>query len=136
MLHSFRESMEFRIGDFRVTVIPSVHSKAHWYNNDLGKTIDAPLVQPARKKAFREGGSYDFFIFHKGRKYLIRPSYNYLEGQLDGYKADVLFLGIAGISKDTEARRERAAWCSCRLRGRSFEGAYSDNKKQNTCLHF
>jgi hypothetical protein len=69
--------------------------------------IDAPLVQPARKKEFREGGSYDFFIFHKGRKYLIRPSYNYLEGQLDGYKADVLFLGIAGISKDTEARRER-----------------------------
>ena len=107
MLHSFRESMEFRIGDFRVTVIPSVHSKAHWYNNDLGKTIDAPLVQPARKKEFREGGAYDFFIFHKGRKYLIRPSYNYLEGQLDGYKADVLFLGIAGISKDTEARRER-----------------------------
>lgn len=106
-LHSFLDSMSCQIGDFHVTVLPSIHSKAHWYNNDLGLTIDAPLVQPARKKEFKEGGSFDFFISHKGNKYLIRPSYNYLEGQLDSYQADVLFLGIAGLSKDTKGRRKK-----------------------------
>ena len=38
---------------------------------------------------------------------LIRPSFNYIEGQLDGLRADVLFLGVAGLAKadaQTEAR--------------------------------
>ena len=44
---------------------------------------------------------------HKGKKYLIRPSFNYIEGQLDGYEADVLFLGVAGLAKaDAETERK------------------------------
>ena len=42
-----------------------------------------------------------------GRCFLIRPSFNYIEGQLDGVTADVLFLGTAGLAKadaQTEAR--------------------------------
>ena len=106
-LHSYDDSMRYQAGGFTVEVLPSVHSRAHWYNNDLGKTIDAPLVQPARKSAFREGGSFDFLVTHGGRRYLIRPSYNYLEGQLDGIRADVLFLGITGLSKDSEERQKK-----------------------------
>lgn len=105
-LHSYVESMRYQIGDFTVGILPSVHSKAHWYNNDLGKTIDAPLVQPAKKAMFREGGSFDFLITHRDKRYLIRPSYNYLEDQLDGLSADVLFLGIGGLSKDSEERQK------------------------------
>lgn len=106
-LYSYRDSMEYTVGGFRIRVLPSVHSIAHWYNNDLGQTIDRPLTQPAKKKDYKEGGSFDFLVEHGGQSYLIRPSYNYLEGQLDGIKADVVFLGIGGLSKDTPERRKR-----------------------------
>ena len=38
---------------------------------------------------------------------MIRPSFNYIEGQMDGYKADVLFLGVAGLQKaDKETEKK------------------------------
>ena len=104
-LRSYRDSLEYRIGGFQIRVLTSVHSAPHWFNDDLGKMIDAPLKLPARKKAFREGGSFDFLISHGDKTYLIRPSYNYIEGQLDGVRANVLFLGISGLSKDAPERR-------------------------------
>lgn len=104
-IHCYEDAMFYRVGEFSVSVLPSVHSAAHWYNNDLGQTIDAPLTQPARKKAYKEGGSFDFLVQHGEKRYLIRPSYNFLPGQLDEIRADVLFLGIGGLSGDNEAHR-------------------------------
>ncbi len=106
-LHSFSQDTVYNVGAYQVTVIPSIHSKAHWYNNNLGKTIDKSLKQPARKREFKEGGSFDFLISHGNMSVLIRPSYNYLEGQLDGIRADVMFLGISGLSQDTDESREK-----------------------------
>ena len=106
-LTAFGGGETFGVGGYRVTVIPSLHSKPTILNNDLGQTIDAPLVQPARLRNYKEGGSFDFLVENGGRKYLIRPSFNYIEGQLDGITADVLFLGVAGLAKadgQTEAR--------------------------------
>ena len=100
-LFSYGDSMEYSIGGFRIDIIPSRHSPAHWYNDNLGKTIDAPLRQPANRHQFNEGGSFDFLVSHGRRKYLIRPSYGFLEGQLDDIHADVLFIGIGGMSKDS-----------------------------------
>ena len=105
LLHEFSLNAAYAVGAFKIRIIPSIHSKAHWYNDDLGQTIDEPIKYPARKKDFKEGGSFDFYVEHKGKKIVIRPSYNYIKGQWDGMKADVLFLGIAGISKDSEKRK-------------------------------
>ena len=96
-----------RIGDFEVTALPSRHSRPTPFNNDLGQTIDAPLVQPARVRDYKEGGSYDFIVRHGGRTTLIRPCFNYIEGQLDGIRADVLFLGITGLSRAPYDMRSR-----------------------------
>lgn len=111
-IHCYEDEMrngsniQYNIGAYEITVIPSLHSKAHWYNNDLGKVIDHPLIQPAGKKDYKEGGSYDFLVKNGGKTYLIRPSFNYIEGQLDGIQEDYLFLGIAGISKaDAETKK-------------------------------
>ena len=106
-LVAFRGGETFSVGGYRVTVIPSLHSKPTILNNDLGQTIDAPLAQPARLRDYKEGGSYDFLVESGGRRILIRPSFNYIEGQLDGIRADVLFLGVAGLAKadaQTESR--------------------------------
>lgn len=106
-LFSFQDQMEYEIGSFSISVLPSIHSKAHWYNDDLGQTIDTPLIQPAKKKAFKEGGSFDFYFTHHGKHYLIRPSYNFWEGQLDGIDTDVLFLGVGGLSRDSKERQNK-----------------------------
>ena len=38
------------------------------------------------------------------RTILIRPSFNYLEGQLDDIRADLLFLGIGTMGKASEEK--------------------------------
>lgn len=106
-LHCYDDFMVYQVGSYRITIIPSIHSVAHWYNNDLGQTIDIPLVQPAKKKAYKEGGSFDFLVEHSGKKYLIRPSYNFIPHQLDHIRADVLFLGVAGLAQDTIERKQQ-----------------------------
>ena len=89
----------YEVGSYRIKVIPSIHSKPTILNNDLGQTIDAPLRQPAKLRSYKEGGSYDFYVEAGGKKIMIRPSFNYIAGQMDGYQADVLFLGVAGLQK-------------------------------------
>ena len=102
----FKTGDTYQVGDYEITVLKSLHSKPTVLNNDLGQTIDTPLVQPEKLRNYKEGGSYDFYVRHKEKTYLIRPSFNYIEGQLDGYKADVLFLGVAGLAKADEKTEE------------------------------
>ena len=98
-IHEFRFGEPETVGDFSITVIPSKHSDPTPISNDLGQTIDKPLRQPARTKAYKEGGSVDFIVRHGGRTILIRPSCNYIEGQLDDLQAEVMFLGIGAMAK-------------------------------------
>ena len=95
----FQHGSSFTIGEYRIRILKSLHSKPTIFNNDLGEPITKPLVQPASLRDYKEGGSYDFFVEHGEHKILIRPSFNYIKGQLDGIQADVLFLGIAGLGK-------------------------------------
>ena len=99
----FGHGSSYEIGEYRIRILKSLHSKPTILNNDLGVPIEAPLVQPASLRDYKEGGSYDFFIEHGKKRILIRPSFNYIEGQLDGIQADVLFLGVAGLAKADEA---------------------------------
>lgn len=99
----FEHGSTFSIGDYHIQIIKSLHSKPTRFNNDLGMPIERPLVQPASLRAYKEGGSYDFYIEHGERKYLIRPSFNYIKGQLDGFRTDVLFLGVGGLGKADES---------------------------------
>lgn len=95
----FEHGSTFTIGDYMIRILRSLHSKPTKFNDDLGMPIEKPLVQPASLRAYKEGGSYDFYIEHGDRKIMIRPSFNYIKGQLDGFQADVLFLGVAGLGK-------------------------------------
>ena len=105
-LVEFAANETYEVGNYRIKVIPSIHSKPTALNNDLGQTIDKPLRQPAHLRDYKEGGSYDFYVEAEGKRFMIRPSFNYIEGQMDGYKADVLFLGVAGLQKADAAMEE------------------------------
>ena len=102
----FQAGEAYTVGQYRITVLASKHSKPTILNNDLGVLITQPLVQPAKLRDYKEGGSFDFYVEAEGKKYLIRPSFNYIEGQLDGYQADVLFLGISGLGKADQETEE------------------------------
>jgi len=105
-LVQFQANETYEVGGYRIKVIPSIHSKPTIINNDLGQTIDEPLRQPARLRDYKEGGSFDFYVEAENKKIMIRPSFNYIEGQMDGYQADVLFLGVAGLQK-ADAKTEQ-----------------------------
>ncbi len=105
VIHSFDDSLEYEIGNFKIKVFHSKHSKPTAINNDLGQTIDYPLHQPTKMHGYVEGGSFDFLITNKDKSFLVRPSYNYVKGELDGVHADVLFAGITRMSKDTPENR-------------------------------
>ena len=103
----FRAGETYSVGEYQIKVITSLHSKPTILNNDLGEPITEPLVQPAKLRDYKEGGSYDFIVTHNEKTVIIRPSFNYIEGQLDGYQADVLFLGTAGLAKaDAETEKK------------------------------
>ena len=99
----FDHGSEYSIGKYKIRILKSLHSKPTILNNDLGQPIEKPLVQPASLRDYKEGGSYDFYIEHGDKKILIRPSFNFIEGQLNDIQADVLFLGVAGLAKADEA---------------------------------
>ena len=98
----FEHGSSFAVGNYKISVLRSLHSKPTVLNNDLGVPITEPLVRPAGLRDYKEGGSYDFYIEHGEKRILIRPSFNYIKGQLDGISADVLFLGVAGLAKAGE----------------------------------
>ncbi|MEI2414135.1 MBL fold metallo-hydrolase [Ligilactobacillus salivarius] len=60
VIHSFDDSLEYEIGNFKIKVFHSKHSKPTAINNDLGQTIDYPLHQPTKMHGYVEGGSFDF----------------------------------------------------------------------------
>ena len=101
-LSLFEPGKEIQFGRFSVIVLNSKHSPMTSFNDDLGKVIDKPLNQPAKLKEYVEGGSFDFLIKHNGHIIFIKPNLNYIEGSLDSLRADVLFLGIGTLSKQSD----------------------------------
>jgi len=94
----FEDGSCYTIGKYKISVIKALHSVPTKVFDNIGEEITEPLVQPATFWDYKEGGSYDFFVEHEGQKILLHPSFNYIEGKLDGIEADVVFLGVAGIA--------------------------------------
>jgi L-ascorbate metabolism protein UlaG (beta-lactamase superfamily) len=77
--------------------------------------IDAPLVPPAPISAWREGGSYAVVLTHPRGAALVLGSAGFVEGALEGVRAQVAFLGIGGLSRLGPAYAE-AYWRETALR--------------------
>lgn len=88
-------------GRFSITAIPSQHTPPTSVNNDLGQEIIQPLKQPARFSDFKEGHSFDYLIEHSGQRILVKASTGTVPNQFKNLQVDVLFLGIAQLSKQS-----------------------------------
>lgn len=71
--------------------------------------IDAPLVPPVDAFDYRLGTPYAIHVRHPLGRILIQGSAGFLEGGLDGFEADVVFLGIGGLGSQTPDYRD-AYW--------------------------
>ncbi|UZE96068.1 MBL fold metallo-hydrolase [Alkalimarinus alittae] len=92
-------------GQFKVTMIKSKHTPvpaAMAWLTGHGKDISQPLPPKPRLTDFKEGGSYAVHIKHPLGNILVQASGGYISGLLEPYQADVVFLGVAGLSKQSE----------------------------------
>lgn len=92
------ESRSF--GNFEVTLIVSRHAPlagndTTWYAGE----IEQPLEQPAAPSEWKEGQSYSILIAHPRGSVLIQGSAGFIKGGLDLVSADVVMLGVGGLSR-------------------------------------
>lgn len=87
-----------RFGKFRLTFVESMHGPG-----DMAPgTIPTPLVPPAHARAWKTGATYSVLVEHGDRTILIHGSAGYRPGALQGRCADVVYLGIALLGKQTD----------------------------------
>lgn len=97
-------------GAFRVHVLPGRHFPLKGRAAALlGRSIDAPLVPPARLSAWLEGRSEVLLFEHPRGSFLVVGSAGFVPGALDDVRADTVLLGVGGLGGETEAYRE-AYW--------------------------
>ena len=105
-LADLEEPMAF--GRFRVQLILSDHSPHPKFQG----FIEGPLRAPARAKEYRMAECYSFLITHtsatgRTRSVLIHASAGFKPDCLKGYRADVAFLGVGPLGKQsTEFRND------------------------------
>jgi L-ascorbate metabolism protein UlaG (beta-lactamase superfamily) len=68
--------------------------------------IDAPLTPPVTAFDYRVGKAYALHVAHPKGTWLILGSAGFVEGALEGYDADVVFLGVGALGSQTDAYRE------------------------------
>lgn len=88
----------YDFGKFRVTAFQSPHSPDGLYDGG----ITAPLYPPARASDYREGGNFSFLIRHGSRNMLIHASANFLPGLFQDVQAEIVFLSIGTLGKQSD----------------------------------
>jgi L-ascorbate metabolism protein UlaG (beta-lactamase superfamily) len=88
-----------QFGKFTITLIESRHAPIGIGDQPaFPGTIDEPLEQPARVLDWREGGTWSVLINHPQGTALVQGSGGFIEGALLEEGADVVMLGVAGLS--------------------------------------
>lgn len=90
---------EYSFGKFRITLIDSLHAPIGWRGSvPFAGTLAEPLEPPAPVSAWPEGQSYSIVVAHEQGTTLVHGSAGFLEGNLDEVRADVVMLGVWGLS--------------------------------------
>jgi L-ascorbate metabolism protein UlaG (beta-lactamase superfamily) len=108
-----RDRELIRLGRFLITPIAARHFEfpdPRVRERALGDPdITEPLVPPAGALEYKVGVAWILHVAHPRGSWLVVGSAGYLEGALEGYSADAVFLGTGGLGSQTDAYRE-AYW--------------------------
>ncbi len=96
-----QSGVPLNFGRFTVTMVDSRHLP----HGMAEGVIDEPLVPPVRATAYREGTTYSVHIAHPHGSLAVIGSAGFIEGALAPYDADVVLLGVGGLSAMTPEYR-------------------------------
>jgi L-ascorbate metabolism protein UlaG (beta-lactamase superfamily) len=86
-------------GAFTLTFVRSVHCPPDRFPG----AITEPLVPPAKAAAYRCGEAWSVLVEHSsGRTALVQGSAGFVPGALDGWRADVAYLGVGQLGLQAE----------------------------------
>ena len=89
----------YAFGQFKVRLLESRHGPIGWRGSvPLPGTIDSPLEMPAPLQAMRVGKAWTVVIEHPLGTILVQGSSGFVEGGLDGIRADLVLLCTYGLS--------------------------------------
>lgn len=98
------------LGAFTLTPIESRHfqfpdpeMRAQALDNP---EISTPLVPPVSTFDYKLGKAYALYVTHPKGSWLIQGSAGFIENGLEGFNADVVFLGVGGLGSQTAEYRE------------------------------
>lgn len=86
----------YQYGDFTVRMLLSQHGPALFGRIPYPGTVDEPLTPPAPAAAYRLGAAYSIHVSHPAGSLLHHGSASWVDGMLEGIRADVVLLGVAG----------------------------------------
>jgi L-ascorbate metabolism protein UlaG (beta-lactamase superfamily) len=99
-----------RVGAFVITPVESRHFQfpdPAMREQALGKPlISEPLVPPVSVFDYRLGKAYVLHVSHPQGTWLIVGSAGFVEGALQDFNADTVFLGVGGLGSQTADYRE------------------------------
>jgi L-ascorbate metabolism protein UlaG (beta-lactamase superfamily) len=83
------------LGAYEITLVESQHCPPDRFPG----VISEPLTPPVKVSAYRCGEAWSTLIQHRpsGRRLLIQGSAGYVKGALDGYRAEVVYLGVGQL---------------------------------------
>jgi L-ascorbate metabolism protein UlaG (beta-lactamase superfamily) len=109
-IHAVVDREPLRFGDFTLTPIESRHFQ--FPDPEMrGLALDdpeitAPLVAPVPTFDYKLGKAYALYVTHPKGSWLIQGSAGFIEDGLEGFDADVVFLGVGGLGSQTAQYRE------------------------------
>jgi L-ascorbate metabolism protein UlaG (beta-lactamase superfamily) len=95
----FGETLRF--GAFEVTALPAEHTPKPRYVGHIGH----PVRPPASIRAYRMGECYSFHVRHPEGSLIVHASTNFVPGAHAAHQADVVYLGVATLGRQSESFR-------------------------------
>ena len=87
-------------GAYDITLIEGTHCPPDRFPG----TITEPVTPPVRASAYRCGEAWSTLVHHRpsGRRLLVVGSAGFITGALDGWQADVVYLGVGQLGLQPE----------------------------------
>ena len=105
-----QDRVAIRLGQFVITPIESRHFQfpdPQMRHRALADPVIAdPLVPPVNVFDYRLGKAYVLHVSHPAGRWLIVGSAGYVEGALQGFAADTVFLGVGGLGSQSDSYRQ------------------------------
>jgi len=86
----------FTVGDITVRFVPSLHGRIVFGRVPFPGEVGSPPPLPARAWHYRMGGAFGILLEAGGLRIYHNGSADLIDAELDGTRADVLLVGLAG----------------------------------------